>query len=105
MGIGYWCFNGSQKLNCQYQLFTGREVGSAYLRPGNDLIFIYEVEVQRGDLAVRIVAPNKTILWDSLFAESSKGDVSIQVDQGGIHQVVVDGHGTRGGFLIEWSIQ
>jgi hypothetical protein len=60
--IGYRCFNSSQKLDCQYQQFTGREVTTEKLQPGDHLEVSFEVNVMSGLLSIEVINPDETIL-------------------------------------------
>jgi hypothetical protein len=103
--IGYRCFNGPQKLDCKYQRFTGREVVKGELQPGENIELSYEVDVRSGILSIQVVALDEKVLWTSKFSESSMGEAIISTDWEGLYQMIVQGDGTRGGFLMEWSIQ
>lgn len=103
--IGYRCFNSPQKFDCQYQQFTGKEVVTEELQPSENLELSYEVDVRSGTLFIQVIALDEIVLWDSKFAESDAGEVVIPASQEGLYRMIVQGDGTRGGFLIEWSIE
>ncbi len=103
--VGYFCFNGPQRLDCKYQHFTGREVVKEELQPSENLELSYVVDVRSGILSIQVVALDETVLWTSKFSESNTGEAIISTDREGLYQMIVQGDGTRGGFLMEWSIQ
>jgi hypothetical protein len=103
--IGYVCMNKPQKLDCHYQQFTGKEVEGVHLERGERFELLYDVQVESGIMLVEIHTPNKAILWDGKFIESDEGNAHVQIEQDGLHQLVIQGEKSRGAFQIEWKIE
>jgi hypothetical protein len=105
MKIGYVCLNKPQKLDCHYQQFTGKEVGGMQLQRGESFELRYDIQVESGTLLIEILSPDRTNLWDSKFGESKASSAYVQIEQDGLHQLVIQGEKTRGAFQIEWKIE
>jgi hypothetical protein len=103
--VGYVCLNKSQKMDCHYQQFTGKEVEGVQLKRGERFELRYDIQVESGTLLIEILSPDKANLWDNKFVESKASNAYFQIEQDGLHQLVIQGEKTRGAFQIEWKIE
>ena len=102
--IGWVCVNDKNELDCRYNEFSGKEIKSIKVNEGETLEFSFDIEVQEGELAIKILDPSENTVWEKEFIQSvSEGD-AITATESGRYRLVVEGLETAGAFIITWQV-
>jgi hypothetical protein len=101
--IGWTEMTGLDRKRCAYRYFSGRELQRFRADAGETVQIDYEVEVEKGALAIRVEDPDAGEVWQTRFVADDEGTVEFDAETTGRYTVVVLGDETRGRFEIEWD--
>ena len=94
----------SDSMRATYALFDGQSGMAVDLAAGEMMTLAYDLEIIKGSLSLQIVDPDRTVVWEASFSESSAGSASVIVENEGSYRLVVIGNSTKGGFDLHWEI-
>jgi xylose isomerase len=77
--LDWACFNGANKLDCNYSLFTGRETEEILLDTDEILEIEYEGDVESGTLILQIQDPEGQIIWKTKNTDQFIGARTIPI--------------------------
>jgi len=103
--IGWLEAGGPGHKDVRYKLFSGLERTSFRAQAGETIELDYDLEVERGTLAVSLVDPDGEDLWARTFEEEAQDVVRVEAQQGGRFRLNIEGESTRGGFEITWRVE
>jgi len=101
--LDWVCFNGPNKLDCNYSLFTGQETKEIFLNKSEILEVDFEGEVDSGLLILEIEDPQGQIIWKTENTDQYIGCRTIPVFLTGRYHLIAIGQDTKGSFQIEWQ--
>lgn len=99
------CTNIGNEMKCRYSLFTDQETSRIKLTSKETIEISYKVAVESGNLQIRLLNPNKEVVWDKTFEDDAMDTVSYQIVEGGRYTLVVEGFDTEGSFELSWQVQ
>ena len=94
----------SDRMRASYTLFDGQSGTAVDLAAGETMSLAYDLEITKGSLSLQIVDPDRMVVWEDSFSESSVGSASVTADNGGSYRLVIIGKSSRGGFDLHWEI-
>ena len=94
----------SDRTQATYTLFNGQKEQVINLEAGEGLTLAYDLAIAKGSLTLQIVDPDRTVVWEGSFTETSTGDTSFTVANEGVYRLVISGNRTRGSFDLHWEI-
>jgi hypothetical protein len=94
----------SDRMLATYSLFDGQSRTTVGLAAGEMMALEYDLEITKGSLSLQIVDPDRVVVWEDSFSESSTGSTSITAEIEGRYHLVVIGDSTKGGFDLRWEI-
>jgi hypothetical protein len=94
----------SDRMRATYALFDGQSGMAVDLAAGEMMTLAYDLEIITGSLSMQIVDPDRTVVWEDSFNESSTGSASVTAVIEGSYRLVVKGDSTKGGFDLHWEI-
>jgi hypothetical protein len=103
--LGWVGLNLPDRFEARYAMFSGAEIRPVWADAGQTLALKFEVEVNKGVLAIKVEDPDDEILWDVSLREDAEGGVELPVDQEGRYVIVVRGDGTAGSFELCWEVE
>ena len=65
----------------------------------------YDVDVEKGTLAMTLIDPDGDTLWARTFEEDVEDSVQIEVPEGGRFRLRIEGESTGGAFKIAWRVE
>jgi hypothetical protein len=101
--VGWACFNGSQKMDCSYRVFSGREVSQERFEAGESVIVNYDLSLESGSLIFTIENPAGEVIFTASPVDPIEHSHTFTAEQDGRYSFVVEGEEAEGAFLIEWQ--
>jgi len=103
--IGWLEAGGPGHKEARYRLFSGLERASFRAQAGETIGLDYDVDVEKGTLAMTLIDPDGDALWARTFEEDVEDSVRIDVPQDGRFRLRIEGESTGGGFKIAWRVE
>lgn len=88
-----------------YESFTGTKEDTIRAQDGQILELAYDVQVDKGELAIKVDRHDREALWEASLQEDAKDTVEIALGQDGPYTLIVEGHDAGGGFALNWELR
>lgn len=92
------------EMSYRYFSFSGSERTTVQAEAQQELKLDYNVGVNKGTLTVRLLDPDRQILWEETFIQDDVGDHSFGPTEDGTYEIIVEGDSTGGHFAISWQV-
>jgi hypothetical protein len=102
--VGWVGSNTPGKYAYQYKRFSGIERKTFRADAGEAFALDYEVDVDEGTLALRLVSPDGETRWEQVFEEDIDESIMVTLEQDGRYRIEIEGNDTKGSFDLEWEI-
>lgn len=103
--IGWLEAGGPGHKEARYGLFSGQERASFRAQAGETIGLDYDVDVEKGTLAITLLDPDRDALWARTFEEDVEDSVRIEAPQDGRFRLRIEGESTGGAFKIAWRLE
>ena len=103
--VGWRETSSLKRKQVQYVTFDGTQTKTFRAEAGQTITLDYEVTVEKGSLALKLVAPGGESLWEKTHNEDGEDAVSVTVPDDGRYTLRIEGEQTGGSFDISWSVQ
>ena len=103
--IGWREFGGLSRKRATYVTFDGVQNKSFRVSAGKAIELTCDVTVEKGALAVALIAPSGERLWEETFREDGERFTTVTASEGGRYILRVEGQETGGGFDIAWDVK
>lgn len=92
------------RIQATYAFFDGQHGTSVEVPSGDRLMVEYDLDVSKGRLSLKILDPERRVVWEAEFTENSSGSFSFTTETGGLYRLIVIGEESGGGFDLNWEI-
>ena len=103
--IGWLEAGGPRHKEARYRWFSGLERASIRAETGETIELDYDVDVEKGTLAMTLVDPAGDASWARTFEEDADDTVRIEARQDGRFRLQIEGESTAGRFEIAWRVE
>lgn len=93
------------QMQYRYNTFSGTERAVVQMEAGQQLVVTYDITVDKGALALRILGPQDNVLWEERYQENGEGEISIAPTENGRHEIIVEGQIAGGSFTVSWQVE
>jgi sulfate adenylyltransferase subunit 1 (EFTu-like GTPase family) len=101
--VGWMGSSTAGKTSYRYARFSGIERKTIHASAGETLTLDYDVDVEKGALALRLRNSDSELLWEQTFDANAEDSVEIPLERGGRYLLQIEGRETRGSFDLAWE--
>lgn len=94
----------TDRMRATYDLLDGQHGTTVTLAAEEVMTLEYDLEVTKGSLSLQVVAPDKDMIWEGNFHNSSTGSISVSAPIEGRYRLLIIGDETSGSFDLHWEI-
>jgi methionine-rich copper-binding protein CopC len=102
--IGWRETSGLRHKTARNSSFSGVERASFRAQADETVELDYEVEVEKGTLALSLMDPEGEPLWEETFQEDAADVLSFSAPQSGRYELRIEGSSTEGAFDVSWRV-
>lgn len=88
-----------------YTTFSGAKIDRIRAEAGETLVLEYEVQVDKGDLSLRVDQPGGEPLWNLTVREDAQNTVQLPIEEAGTYSLIIEGDNTGGSFTLSWQLE
>lgn len=102
--VGWRETSGLRHKTARYSSFSGVERASFRAQADETIELDYEVDVEKGTLALSLIDPDGEPLWEETFEDEATDTLRLNAPQSGRYQLRIEGDSTGGGFDVSWRV-
>ena len=92
-------------MTAQYTLFDGPSRSLVQVGSGQTITVAYRLDIQAGEIRLRVLGPLGWKIQDQQFTASSEGTVEISAPLKWLYTVEVRGSGAKGSYDVRWTVK
>ncbi|MTI47365.1 hypothetical protein [Sporosalibacterium faouarense] len=93
----------SNSMKYTYGYLNGEYKVSFYIKKDVTIEVDYDIEVEKGNLVLKLIDSDGNEIWTVKANEDKKGKKQFKFDESGRYKIIVDGNKTKGSFNVKYN--